>query len=315
VKRQIQKYKYMLDVAQYQREINALSENIAFDMPNEEIERKLDVLYCERKPIYEESLRLKNITRKNNDFKKYITSMQIVVQASNGEEIPVNEHTIKYFRDNVEYLTAKRKLIAAQLADVDKKINSLKQQQKKENTMFDVQTTIQSFDADISKMRVDARISQSVIKQLEKERKILEDKITQCIKQNSPIITELHTSILGYAKELNVDEQYVRPNTDYIFTNDLKSLSGAIFHKIVFAFKLSYVKLIFKHTEVRLPIVLDSPSGREVDEINISDMIKILARDFTEHQIIIASIHLYNDFSNVNTIEIKDRLLSFGKIA
>jgi len=100
----------------------------------------------------------------------------------------------------------------------------------------------------------------------------------------------------------------IRPNEDYIFTSDLKSLSGAIFHKIVFAFKISYVRLIRTQTGLRLPIVLDSPSGREVDKINVSDMMKILSRDFSEHQIIIASINLY-DFPEANVIELQDRLL------
>jgi hypothetical protein len=34
--------------------------------------------------------------------------------------------------------------------------------------------------------------------------------------------------------------------------------------------------------------VVDSPSGREIEKINIEDMMKILARDFSEHQILIA---------------------------
>jgi len=37
-------------------------------------------------------------------------------------------------------------------------------------------------------------------------------------------------------------------------------------------------------------------------------MMKILSRDFSEHQIIIASINLY-DFPEANVIELQDRLL------
>ena len=60
--------------------------------------------------------------------------------------------------------------------------------------------------------------------------KPLEEAITRSIKDNNPLIIELHTLISGYANELGIDEQYVYPTKDYIFTSDLKSLTGAIFH-------------------------------------------------------------------------------------
>lgn len=42
-----------------------------------------------------------------------------------------------------------------------------------------------------------------------------------------------------------------------------------------------------------LPIILDSPSGREVTSRNISDVIGILNDYFKDNQIIIASINKY----------------------
>ena len=54
--------------------------------------------------------------------------------------------------------------------------------------------------------------------------------------------------------------------------------------------------------------MLDSPSGKEVDPINIQLMVNILKRDFAENQIIIASIFEY-DFDEVELIEIKNRLI------
>lgn len=59
---------------------------------------------------------------------------------------------------------------------------------------------------------------------------------------------------------------------------------------------------------IKLPIILDSPSGKEVDQANIQLMVNILKRDFSDNQIIIASIFQY-DFENVKVIEIIDRLI------
>lgn len=306
IKRELQKYKYMFDVAQYQADINAHNENIAFDTPSEEIEKKIDILYSERKPILDEFERIKSVIKKNTDFVKYISDFNLIVQ-KDGVEIPVNQNTLVGFQENSEYLVAKRHLVANQLADIDKKIEKLKKHQEDTNVLINVQTRIQQFDADVSKMKVDAMTTERIIKKLTNEKRILEDSISQRVRLNNPIIFELYLLILTYTTELGIDSRYVQQKPEFIFTDDLKSLSGAIFHKIVFSFKLSYIKLIFNHTGVKLPIVMDSPSGREIDKINITDMMNILERDFREHQIILASINRY-DFLEKNYIELKESL-------
>lgn len=57
-----------------------------------------------------------------------------------------------------------------------------------------------------------------------------------------------------------------------------------------------------------LPIILDSPSGREVKTETVKEMLKLLQRDFSNHQIIIASIYDF-DLNNKNIIEFKNRVL------
>lgn len=309
VKRELQKYRQMLDVAQYQAELNASGEGVAFDAPIDEIECAIDSLHNERKPLADELERVKSVIRKNTSFKKYISSMQLRVMSATGEEVPVNEDTLIDFKDNADFLIAKRRMIEVEIASLDRKIETFRRQQNKENALFDIQTTIQNFDADVSKMKIDAITTKRVIGKLDNERRELEEMITNSVKRNNPIVGELHSLISSYAQEIGVGEKYVRPTSDYIFTSDLKSLTGAIFHKIVFSFKVSYIKIIEKYTKIKLPIVMDSPSGRELDKINIADMMAILERDFADHQIIIASINEY-DFPNFTKIEISGRLLS-----
>lgn len=93
-----------------------------------------------------------------------------------------------------------------------------------------------------------------------------------------------------------------------MFTSNLKELSGALLHKTVFAFRLAYIIEIERAINIKLPIILDSPSGKEVDQENIKLMMDILKRDFADHQIIIASIFEY-DFDPLNVIEIVNRLI------
>lgn len=96
--------------------------------------------------------------------------------------------------------------------------------------------------------------------------------------------------------------------SSYLFTSNLKELSGAVLHKTVFAFRLAYIIEIEKYLGIKLPVILDSPSGKEVDQANIQLMVNILKRDFSDNQIIIASIFQY-DFETVKTIEIVNRLI------
>ena len=107
-----------------------------------------------------------------------------------------------------------------------------------------------------------------------------------------------------YANELGLEDIFQGD----IFTSELKSLTGALLHKLIFAFRLGYILAIEKKLNIKLPIILDSPSGKEVDKENISKMMDILKRDFSDNQIIIASIFEYN-FDEVNKIEIKNMLL------
>lgn len=106
--------------------------------------------------------------------------------------------------------------------------------------------------------------------------------------------------MVKYAAELGVgNSETIASN--YLFTSNLKELSGAVLHKTVFAFRLAYIQEIQKTLGIKLPLLLDSPSGKEVDQENIQLMVDILKRDFSDNQLIIASIFQY-DFDDVNII-------------
>ena len=172
----------------------------------------------------------------------------------------------------------------------------------------ETESIIDKFDADISKINIDYISVERMISNLEKQRTKLKAEINNNTKSHNQLIGDLHTYISNYAKEMGVDEKYVSPSNDYIFTSDLKSLSGAIFHRIVFAFRLAYIKILENYKQINIPIILDSPRGKEVDDLNIHKMIEILKRDFSNHQLFIASIYNY-DIDNLNIIELNNCLL------
>lgn len=73
---------------------------------------------------------------------------------------------------------------------------------------------------------------------------------------------------------------------------------------MAYVFKLAYLKSIDNKYSIKLPIIIDSPRTNELSETSTEDMIKILKRDFSDHQIILASIYktdvLKCDIANLN---------------
>ena len=309
VKHQQKKYEYMYSVAKYQDTIHEVGEDIIFDAPEEIINRRLEVLRSESESVSDELKQIKNILRKNKVFVEYISNMKLSVCSSTGEEIPVTRDTLVDFIDNNELLTTRREILVAELGDINKQIALIEKKMEEEERLFNVQSAIAIFDSDIKKINIDTISTQRIIDHLKRERLKLTNRIRYMTKKDNDVVWKLHKCISAYAKELDVSEKYVALNKDYIFTNDLKSLSGTILHKIVFSFKLAYIKLIKEEYEIVLPIVLDSPSGREVKHAEVESMLKIIQRDFSDHQLIVASIHDY-DLKEKKIIEFKERLFS-----
>lgn len=95
----------------------------------------------------------------------------------------------------------------------------------------------------------------------------------------------------------------------FVLTNKLKGLSGRVLAQMSYVFKLSYIKAIEEKYGLVLPIIIDSPRTNELSEESTNNMLKILQRDFSHHQIIMASIY-DNDVIKFNIINLENGLLS-----
>ena len=308
VVQQLSKYKQIFSVSEYQQELNEAESNIVFETKDEEEQKHLEMLNSEIYSLEAELKRVNAVIAENKSFKNFIEKMKIAVKGTDGNPIPVNRDTIIGFDFSVEFLLAKRKLISSKISSLKRKTEKYERNQVEQLQLAKTETLIESFDRNISKIEVDQMAISNVISSLKKEKNKLEKQVTVLTKSNNDVVTSVHNTVMKYAKELDF-EQYINPSSDYIFTDDLKSLSGTILHKIVFSFKLAYIIEVQKKLNTTLPIMLDSPSGREVTKENVKSMIDILNRDFSDNQIIIASIFQYN-IENINVIEIENRLIN-----
>ena len=303
INRELSKYKYMYSVKEYQDNINAFVGNISYDSYDETIEKNLMLLKMQRYSLHNSLKQIKMVLRKNKQLLDLVDEMKLMVRLDDGSEILVTRKNLSGYENNEAFLITKRRIFEGELAECDKKIFDLESQKREEGKLFDTETLIQQFDAKIKNIPINAINVENIIKGLKTDRKKARTELENLAKNNNKAVSDLCKYIKKYATEFGLDEKYYSD----IFTDDLKSLSGAILHKLVFAFKLAYIRVITDKIGVPLPIILDSPSGREVKQSTVELMLNVLQRDFSDHQVIIASIVNF-DFKNKNVIEFKERM-------
>lgn len=308
IKSELLKYQKMLDIAEYQRQVNEESGNLVFQEKNEELQAKIAELKLQQNQIEEEIRQIQKVIKDNNSFKGYIERMQLtVISPITGEEIPVNRNTIKGYDDVQQIALVRKRFKLDELQKIKIRIEDLERSYTKEDTLAPVKTLIQTFDSQILNVDINAVAVSNIIAGLKKRKKDIESLIKTKTNQNYRIIQGIYKTAYHYLKELNV-EKFADQDESYLFTSDLKSLSGAVLHLTVFAFKLAYIKAIEEKIQVSLPIVIDSPSGKEVVKENVDRMLQILKRDFTNNQVIIASIYSY-DIEGISVHPIEKSLM------
>ncbi|MBR2694411.1 MAG: hypothetical protein IKE69_09370 [Thermoguttaceae bacterium] len=308
--RELGKFKQMFSVAQYQETIETEEGALAVEHYDDKIDSELEQLQITYNVLKNELRRLDKAIKDNRQFSKFIDEMKLLVMGPDGSRIPVTAGNIVGYVDSTEYLIAKHKMVSADLASVLSKISARKHQRTYENeqlSFWNSETMTQAFDRRIAALQINAVAVDREIKRLRKKLKEVRKEITSKTKTNNGVVNSLYQNMLKYATELGIVSD-TPISVSYLFTSNLKELSGAVLHKTVFAFRLAYIIEIERTIGVKLPIILDSPSGKEVDHENIKQMMDILKRDFSDHQIMIASIFEY-DFDTLNVIEIVNRLV------
>ena len=309
VEENLKKYKQMLNIAKYRETITTTSESLIQDSYNRERLLRLDQLKVERNAINKEIKRLDENIRNNKKTIELIDDMKLVIRLDNGQEVCVTKDMVVGALDSIDFLQTKKKLLIPKLEKILKEIEYLELEIKEEEqqlSLFPTESLADVFDQKMIGVDISPTDVERVIRDLEYERKKLEDQIAQFTNDSNDVTKSMIETVQKYMGELG-DSEAEKMTWKYLFTKNLKELSGAVLHKTVFSFRLAYIIEIEKVLGVKLPIFLDSPKGKEVDDINISKMIKILQRDFSGNQIIIASIYHY--VSNEHIIKLEGQLL------
>ena len=277
LERDISKYKQMFSIAQYREQVEATMGSLVTENYSEQATNEIQQLLFQIGGIKRELKRVDKTLGLN---------------------------------DSIEILISKRKMLSAELLDLENQLAAKEKSKASEDEQLSFlksENLAEIFDKQIIAMPMNAVAIKNELEKSERQLKLVRTEIREKTKSNNAVVMGLYQDILRYASELGLsDTETIQPS--YLFTSNLKELSGAVLHKTVFSFRLAYILAIERNLGMKLPILLDSPTGKEVDQENIKLMMSILKRDFSENQLIIASIYEY-DFDNLNKVEIVGRLV------
>lgn len=307
LEREIKKYQQMRDIAQYQREIYEEKGDIIHDTYDETLQRDLSVYMFDVESLRKELREITDTIADNTTIRKFIEKMSLRVKAPDGTIVPVNKDTIIGLDDNNDFLLSRKRLLTAQIAKLEQQIEKLRNMIYYQSQQPTTETLIEAFDRNLSQIAIDAKAVTNIINELTERQSEVRRQLTELAKNNNDILEQMYLDISSYGVELGLT-QYMSSSLGFVFTRNLKELTGATLMKMVFAFKMAYIRAVDRVLNIKLSLILDSPSGKELDQHNIQKLMDIINRDFSAHQVIVASIYYYK-LDNLTTIEMGRRVV------
>ena len=308
LEQEIARYEQISNVTKYKESLEAAERSLLKESPDDEIDTQIKLKQIELNCIRRELSRIDRVMNSNKQFKSLVEEMKLMVETPQGDSIKVTADNIIGLNDSIEYLVAKRKIMAVEYNSLTRAIDKLRAKKTpKDDSMFTVKSIADAFDEMVQNFPYGYVKIEEIKENLKRQLLEVKQQISEKTRSNNQVVGSLYANVIRYADELGIRDESLM-NLNYLFTSNMKILSGALLHKTVFSFRLAYILEVKRLLGVKLPIILDSPSGKEIDSDNIRLMINILKRDFSDHQIIIASIYEY-DLPEVNKIELKNSLM------
>lgn len=301
VNSEISKYKQMLDISEYQKQLNISDNKLTYETYDEVLEKRKQILNNEKNRLKNKINQLEESINDNNRFIQFIERMNLYINIGNDEKVRVSKDNIDGLMDIAQLAEAELRNLKLQYREILNQEAELLQESNKNNTLVSIKTILEEFNEHIAKIPLNPINIDNVLKKLYKRRKELNNLIKENTKTNNEWVNFLYKEILKHARKLNMSG-YIEEKENFIFTNELKGYSGAVLHKLVFIFKLAYLKALSLKTKIKFPIIIDSPSGREVEKETVQFMINLLEDEFSDHQIIIATINDFTYKRNKNII-------------
>ncbi len=303
VEAELKKYRFLLETAEYKKELehnDTLFETSADK--NKKLQKNRTLLIHQKREVEKNIKDVEKISKTNSEIIYWIEKMKISVVDDNGNIITLNRKNILNYDANKEYLDAKRRSLSLELTKINNQINKIEKELADNNTLLDIKSIADEMDQTIQNMNIDYYKINSIVNDLSKKRSDLKKKLDDIFANSNNFLEEIFEDVKKYTSIFGIADR-IPNDVKFILTRQLKGFSGKVLNQLTFSFKLAYIKQIKKKYNVILPIIIDSLKSGELTDLAANNMLDVLQKDFSEHQIIIASVYKYDVCKNFITIK------------
>lgn len=298
IESEIEKYQAFLSMNSIKEEYYENNNNLALVSLGEDIKKQIASIHLAIQDVKNSINDINRVIKQDKSFFEYIESMNLYVKTMEGS-VKVTKDNIEN-SCNIEYLNAEKSLLLNRLSRLEDERAKLVREYEQvcngtnllgENITVDMEKKINSV---LSTINVDVGTINKLLNQAQKERDAIRSQIRRKIRWDNEYITQIYELFCDYARQLKV-EQNISNKTDYIFTDNLKGKSGAIFQKLIIAYKVAVIKVVERAIGTKLFLVIDSPKSKELDNSNTKMIMEFLKKELSDNQVMIASIFSQKD--------------------
>lgn len=301
------KYKVLKQILSLEEELVKDSDILHEIELSESINSKLSRIRLEKKIILRQIKELKNAIRDNIKFTKYIENLKLGVRLKeNKDEIIFIDKGNLVLPDNNRFLKTKKEILELKLQKITRTEKELQSKIIGQESMAFGEDIIDTYlnnsfkDIPLDPFSVDNLIR--TVNNNVSKLKIERNKLYSMNKS----IQNIYDNVVKYTTMLGIS-RFIESGNNFIFTSELKGLSGKVLTQMAFSFKMAYLKELENIFGVKLPIIIDSPGSRELLKKHVDEMLDLLESDFTGYQVIIASV--LSDFNTYELLEIEKSFL------
>lgn len=261
------------------------------ETPNATLRDRQNELVSMKSSLLGQLHQVQSVLDDNQRFAHYIEELKLQIIAPNGDIVPVTSNNLRGYCDNQDCLLGRANVLRSHLAAVNQELRKLNSLIAEDPALFDLATNDLEIEKVISATGLDHDELEGRLSSLKKRKAQLQERYNESISTEGNAVAQRLASIIGDFAEQLGESDYFRSLAKGIYAAQFNDKTGAHHQLLAFAFRMGYAKIIEELYGLELPLVIDSPRGRELDVDNVKKIAALLRREFANHQVIVASIY------------------------
>lgn len=306
----IERYETIMGVVDAKRVLESRREGLgAPDLGSKKA--ALSGLEVERAVLVKRRRALKCVVEDNERFVRYVEDMGLRVAVGGAEPVVIKRDNLVGWSDASAYQEAELSILSKDIAEVDSRIEGIRAEMAGDESLFHVASSIEDIEGQIAQLSIDGEAVDSSLGALKKEQKEVRSRSKELLSSGNEVYDFLSDTVYALAEKLGVGDVYLKDKGG-LLTRSAKKKSGTSRQLLVAAYRLGYAKALERFAGVRVPLIIDSPKNGEMSKANFDLLVSLLRDEFSDWQIIIASVDP-TGFQSDKELVLKRRLMESGE--